>query len=240
MASDPHSPAHAGHNAQSFVVPPFRELVALEMNPDREPTIQHRRSGSISKATSDGAAVTWLEHPDEDRVGLALSGGGIRSATFNLGLLQGLSETRLIEALDYVSTVSGGGYIGGFWSAWRARRKRNAESAIDGVPDPFEEQPETGRAESDSVRHLREFSNFLNPRLGLITYDTGRLVATVFSSTLPALAAATSVIVLLVGLWQLAAYGILGAPAVSLNGGWTSATALTLITALIFITEERK
>jgi hypothetical protein len=44
--------------------------------------------------------------------GLALSGGGIRSATFNLGLLQALCCERLIRRIDYLSTVSGGGYIG--------------------------------------------------------------------------------------------------------------------------------
>jgi hypothetical protein len=45
-------------------------------------------------------------------VGLALSGGGIRSATFNLGLLQALARMGLLSKFDYLSTVSGGGYIG--------------------------------------------------------------------------------------------------------------------------------
>ncbi|KAN0022250.1 hypothetical protein ACTFIU_004426 [Dictyostelium citrinum] len=45
-------------------------------------------------------------------VGLALSGGGIRSATFNLGLLQALSKHKLFKKIDYLSTVSGGGFIG--------------------------------------------------------------------------------------------------------------------------------
>lgn len=48
-------------------------------------------------------------------VGLALSGGGIRSATFSLGLLQALARHRLIRNIDYLSTVSGGGYIGSFF-----------------------------------------------------------------------------------------------------------------------------
>ncbi|MCP4665943.1 MAG: hypothetical protein GY849_06220 [Deltaproteobacteria bacterium] len=51
-------------------------------------------------------------NPAEDAVGLALSGGGIRSATFNLGLLQALERYKLLRAVDYMSTVSGGGYIG--------------------------------------------------------------------------------------------------------------------------------
>jgi hypothetical protein len=50
----------------------------------------------------------------DDFVGLALSGGGIRSATISLGLLQALAKTGLLRHFDYLSTVSGGGYIGGF------------------------------------------------------------------------------------------------------------------------------
>ena len=55
--------------------------------------------------------------------GLALSGGGIRSATYALGVLQSLAKTSdparlpLLARFDYLSTVSGGGYIGGFMSA---------------------------------------------------------------------------------------------------------------------------
>jgi predicted acylesterase/phospholipase RssA len=44
--------------------------------------------------------------------GLAMSGGGIRSASFALGALQALSNLKLVEKFDYLSTVSGGGYIG--------------------------------------------------------------------------------------------------------------------------------
>jgi hypothetical protein len=50
--------------------------------------------------------------PAKDSVGLALSGGGIRSATFNLGLLQAMNYYNFFPKVDYLSTVSGGGYIG--------------------------------------------------------------------------------------------------------------------------------
>lgn len=50
-------------------------------------------------------------------VGLALSGGGIRSATFGLGVLQALAADRKLDCFDYLSTVSGGGYIGSWLSA---------------------------------------------------------------------------------------------------------------------------
>ena len=50
-------------------------------------------------------------------IGLAFSGGGIRSATFNLGILQALAKQNLLPQFDYLSTVSGGGYIGSWFSA---------------------------------------------------------------------------------------------------------------------------
>jgi Patatin-like phospholipase len=49
---------------------------------------------------------------DEPTVGLALSGGGIRSATYCLGVLQALAYKGALPNVDYLSTVSGGGYIG--------------------------------------------------------------------------------------------------------------------------------
>jgi predicted acylesterase/phospholipase RssA len=47
-------------------------------------------------------------------VGLAFSGGGVRSASFNLGLLQALYRFGLLKHIDYLATVSGGGYIGSY------------------------------------------------------------------------------------------------------------------------------
>ncbi len=53
-----------------------------------------------------------------DRAALCFSGGGIRSATFGLGVLQGLAHLGLLGKFDYLSTVSGGGYLGSWLSAW--------------------------------------------------------------------------------------------------------------------------
>ena len=49
---------------------------------------------------------------DNELIGLALSGGGIRSASFSLGVVQGLIKAGLFNSIDYLSTVSGGGYTG--------------------------------------------------------------------------------------------------------------------------------
>src|SRR5262245_11063604 len=51
-------------------------------------------------------------------IGLALSGGGIRSATFSLGVMQRLAAAGILKHVDYLSTVSGGGYIGAALSWW--------------------------------------------------------------------------------------------------------------------------
>ncbi|MGZ5846400.1 MAG: hypothetical protein ACXWJJ_02900 [Ramlibacter sp.] len=69
--------------------------------PERD-AIAQRRSGLASTWAGDGGDI-W---------GLALSGGGIRSATFCFGLLRGLARASSLPRFDYLSTVSGGGYIG--------------------------------------------------------------------------------------------------------------------------------
>ena len=56
-------------------------------------------------------------------IGLALSGGGIRSATFNLGVLQALARLDILRRFDYLSTVSGGGYIGACLTSLLSHRK---------------------------------------------------------------------------------------------------------------------
>src|SRR5262245_14632329 len=56
---------------------------------------------------------------------LCLSGGGIRSATFGLGVLQALARSGVLDNFDYLSTVSGGGYIGGWLTSWLHRDRRD-------------------------------------------------------------------------------------------------------------------
>jgi hypothetical protein len=114
--------------------------------------------------TSEEVRARELEHvrgdrpPDEPLVGLALSGGGIRSACFGLGVLQALDKLKLFPHLDYVSTVSGGGYIGAWLQAAIANRR----------PRAIELKGE----EPSEIRFLRAYSNYLTPKLGLFSGDT--------------------------------------------------------------------
>jgi len=105
--------------------------------------------------------------------GVAFSGGGIRSATFNLGVLQKLAEFGLLEKVDYLSTVSGGGYIGGWLAGWihRAGISRVKQGlSPKATPDPRSSL-------RDPIQFLREYSNYLTPTLGLFSFDTWTMIA---------------------------------------------------------------
>jgi hypothetical protein len=95
----------------------------------------------------------------EDAVGLAISGGGIRSATFSLGVVQYLARKGIIKSVDFVSTVSGGGYLGSFMSSY-LNDPDNFHATLDPGPDsrPF---GELGTVESKAVRHLRNHSKYM-------------------------------------------------------------------------------
>ncbi|HYP16553.1 MAG TPA: hypothetical protein VEQ65_05030, partial [Opitutus sp.] len=91
--------------------------------------------------------------PKTPLVGVALSGGGIRSATFCLGLVQALATQNLVRRIDVLSTVSGGGYFGSFLGA--------AFSRDNGSPDTIER--ELANNHSWPVSWLRENGRFLSP-----------------------------------------------------------------------------
>ena len=152
----------------------------------------------LKTETPGPAGEPWIRYTPIDRVGLAFSGGGIRSATFNLGVLKALHEIGLLKHVDYLSTVSGGGYIGAWWTAWRARwGKEFPEASPDG---PNNNQGEINR-EPEEVRHLREFSNFLSPRIGFFQSEMWNAVMAVLSAMLPAVVVASSVIALAFLIW---------------------------------------
>ncbi len=107
----------------------------------------------------------------KERAALCLSGGGIRSATFSLGVIQGLARCGVLDQFHYLSTVSGGGYIGSWLSAWVQRK------GLPAVVAELKKTPGT-EAEPAPVQHLRAYSNYLSPRLGLFSADTWTLAAT--------------------------------------------------------------
>jgi hypothetical protein len=122
--------------------------------------------------------------------GLAFSGGGIRSATFNLGIVQALAEMKLLRDFDYLSTVSGGGYIGGWLSKWISQEGGDVtrvEQAFESTPPRTSSAatpPQQSHSEPRAVQFLRRYSNYLTPKTGMFSADTWTLICTYLRNTL--------------------------------------------------------
>ncbi|MCU1245309.1 MAG: conserved rane protein of unknown function, partial [Acidobacteria bacterium] len=131
-------------------------------------------------------------HKLGNRTALCISGGGIRSATFALGVIQGLASAGILKKFDYLSTVSGGGFIGSWLSSWIRRHPAGVagvESDLQrtdaGVaahqphstnmvmPTTFR-QPSARKVDPEPgpVHHLRDYSNYLSPKLGILSGDS--------------------------------------------------------------------
>jgi choline dehydrogenase-like flavoprotein/cytochrome P450 len=89
----------------------------------------HARRAAAGRDETVAAATTL----PEDAVGLALSGGGIRSATFCLGVLQALAIRNRLRDVDFMSTVSGGGCAAGFLGRLFMRLKEDVTDAVGRV-----------------------------------------------------------------------------------------------------------
>jgi len=133
---------------------------------------------------------------DEGRAALCLSGGGIRSASFSIGVLQGLAQRGLLHGFDYLSTVSGGGFAGGWLSAW-LHRAGGAASSAAGEPARVEQalardalhqfqglHEVDGAVEPWPVSRLRSYTRYLSPQTGFFSADFWGLVATMLRNTL--------------------------------------------------------
>ena len=123
--------------AATTAVPALDELIALEND-----SIRARRAR--------------LGVAGDRAVGLALSGGGLRSASFGLGVLVALSRAGLYRHFDYLSTVSGGGYTGTLLSTWA--RSKAAEPDSDATRKALRR----GALCDDAiVEHLRDRTRYL-------------------------------------------------------------------------------
>ena len=117
--------------------------------------------------------------------GLCLSGGGIRSATFSLGVVQALSRLGVLGRLDYLSSVSGGGYMHQFLANWihTTGSATAVEALLDPIPRNTEAHVHRASVQPEPLRWLRRFSNYLAPRKGLLTLDTLTIGATWLRNT---------------------------------------------------------
>ncbi|MBD9449848.1 patatin-like phospholipase family protein [Rhizobium sp. RHZ01] len=124
--------------------------------------VQRRRESYSLTATQPWAA------------GLALSGGGIRSATFALGVMSSLAKRNLLRQFDYLSTVSGGGYAGIFLTQLLGSLPERGKSAQSGLVQPDDPQVSLKRdhlpfarneGESELLRTIRQNASYLSGSL---------------------------------------------------------------------------
>jgi len=155
----PPPPTSASAFATSEVL--FREygLIWGEDEETRDPEVYCR------KANSRGQAA------------LCLSGGGIRSAAFALGAIQSLARRQLLHRFDYLSTVSGGGYIGSWLMSWVQRR--GYEAVLAGLRS--DREPDR----TSPLAYLWRYSNYLTPHTGLFSADEVNVTATTTRSRTP-------------------------------------------------------
>ena len=127
------------------------------------------------------------EYLNNHLTALAFSGGGIRSASFCLGVMQALSYNRWLKKMDYLSTVSGGGYIGSSLTWLLSRKWEATDVGVDRENFPYGTYPmvgqETiGRTEESAevktvsaaqryrgalLRYLRQNGKYLTPGQGI-------------------------------------------------------------------------
>ena len=219
----PGAHAHDGHSGCRPVRLP--KVIADE----RAYLLSRRRKAGLLKADDDLPPI-----------GLALSGGGIRSATLCLGVLQALGQSGLWRRIDYLSTVSGGGYIGSTlstllsckactrweWVTDQTEYQRQFEFGRHDRPhfgvtqpedSPFHDTEDPAQAAHRDwlngrtvVAHLRAFGDYLVRRRRLLDRDVLRALGTVLTGSLVSL-------VLIAGLTVVAAALVLAT--LALAGG---------------------
>jgi Patatin-like phospholipase len=100
---------------------------------------------------------------DGPTIGLALSGGGIRSATFSLGVLQTLAKNKLLPKIDYLSTVSGGGYIGSFLGMLFSRTTLPHSCPTENCTRHEAINQTLNNNQGETISWLRENGRYLTP-----------------------------------------------------------------------------
>ena len=96
-------------------------------------------------------------------LGLALSGGGIRSATCSLGVLQALAEADILRCVDYISTVSGGGYIGAFLGRMYSKGNELDRFEVSGANTSEKVRKLLQDSNSPPIKWLRDNGRYLTP-----------------------------------------------------------------------------
>jgi hypothetical protein len=125
---------------------------------------RRRRELSRTSAQPLPAALQPLAKPSEGRYGICCSGGGIRSAAFNLGALQVLQapENRILQRAKYLAAVSGGSYM----AAGFAMVAKVDDPETDSDPDLVDDDAPPFHPGSPEEQYLRNRSSYMAPGFG--------------------------------------------------------------------------
>ncbi len=118
---------------------------------------QRRLSGVRGDGGNSPDAFPAVTKVPSHLTGLAFSGGGIRSATFHLGILQALQDMGSLPRIDYLSTVSGGSYVAGWMLAHLGQELDDQYGNLVQTP----EQAKLLDPYGDFVTHLRHHAGFI-------------------------------------------------------------------------------
>ena len=128
----------------------------------------------VRRAATSRMLIAAMHRDPTPLAALCISGGGIRSATFALGAIQGLAERGLLAAVRL--PVNGLGRRlhrrladGLVAPRGRHRGRRAAAGCRDAPPAP--------EGELDPIHHLREYNSYMSPRTGLFSNDVWTIVA---------------------------------------------------------------
>ncbi|TVQ02397.1 MAG: hypothetical protein EA381_03290 [Planctomycetaceae bacterium] len=116
---------------------PETECPPIVTAEERDDAVRHETTGEAGPENQTACETQGPEETErpKDLVGLALSGGGLRSAFFNDGLLQALSHRGFLRYVDFLSSVSGGGYIAGHLMTHARKSPARNETAVPDRPD---------------------------------------------------------------------------------------------------------
>ncbi len=106
--------------------------------------------GKRAKYLSQGIDARVRAKDQPPQVGLALAGGGTKAADFSIGVLQGLTEAGVMERVDAVSTVSGGGYAA-LWYFSRLLNWEGKPGSTQGATQPLTSNSEAGKFFRDCI-----------------------------------------------------------------------------------------
>jgi len=211
----------------------------MSRQPDPQKSVERLDTKGVLEAETkelwgDAEAAAIWSHPDpvgeygrrmlrNDQAALCLSGGGIRSAAFALGVVQALARKNLLPGFQYLSTVSGGGYLGSFLWRWIQEKDQDVTRVQAGLegggPDCL--------SEPGPIRWLRDNSNFITPRIGIASADTWTAIAV----------SARNILInwLVFGPTLLIAIALpyLGAAVLAASGGWLADVYLVTGIALV-------